>query len=495
MDELEAVAHGSYDTPALVPTLSAAAQHELNSDLRVGDLMLHTVADRLEEVGTAQPLGSARRGTATTHSVDTALLVTLAWEVMDSAQERWHVGDLDRLALLLAQGQAFGIAFSHLQPDAATGIADRLSEVNEFVSALDVDLGNPLHVSLCGLPSRGWIRGSEFLVDRWRTDDPFRRPELTNWEPALRETPLAPRYMSDEETEALPDCPRQPIGERGAQSAAVLAARTSPSHVERVMRALDTESEGPPQFDFSVSASTMPSVADAVVDERKLRGYALNFDSDKGKHKARRFSESLGIEADDWEYLAAQLKEGLGHAQVYKVQATQYGVSYHCVIEVLGLNGKRRAVRAAWQIKEDGLPHLTSTYIDTSKTPPDALEQSVVIDADLTGDQRYEALYEAAHATAKAVADATVPTPMNIDGDWIQQGAIGFAWVTIRDLRTGFARWLTRGDLDRVSSIRGEGAIISAPYRSYDQCLAYAEEFASALHLNGQEAGVTSRLD
>jgi hypothetical protein len=43
----------------------------------------------------------------------------------------------------------------------------------------------------------------------------------------------------------------------------------------------------------------IPNADNAVVDIRKLRDYCLNSEHDDGKHKARLFSSSLGMTADN----------------------------------------------------------------------------------------------------------------------------------------------------------------------------------------------------
>jgi hypothetical protein len=47
----------------------------------------------------------------------------------------------------------------------------------------------------------------------------------------------------------------------------------------------------------------IPNAENAVVDIRKLRNYCLNPGHDDGKHKARLFSSSLGMTAEDAEDL------------------------------------------------------------------------------------------------------------------------------------------------------------------------------------------------
>jgi hypothetical protein len=489
MSELIEQSTGSYDAPALKSTLNALATHRLATELRNGDLLLHVVAERIGQVSTV-PLGRAKRlAMASRVHVDRDLLITLAWDVMDSATERWNAGAVEALASLLAKHDGFGIALAKLPRAVADDAACKLEGTPGYVCAFETDIGNPHHVSLCSfLPTRGWISDSEFLFDRYLTDDPFDPPMLENWTPWLSEVPFTGRYLDDSERAALGDWPEGPVSSRGAESAALLASRTPDSHLDRVTKALLDGNRKQPEFEFSVDVTALPHVADAVIEESKLRGYALNVDHPDGGDKARHFQTSLDIGADDWQYLAAQLKEGLATAHTHRVRANQYGVSYHCVVEVVGLNGRRRPVLCAWQIKSNGAPRLVTAYIDRSKGPPEPREGSAILSQRLSGAQRFEALYELADDRATQRAMATVPTPLSVDGQWYPEGALGSAWVVVPDLRTGFARWLVRSD--RAHAQRGRGALVFSPYAGLDQSDAYAQEFAGVLRLNGLDCEV-----
>jgi len=55
----------------------------------------------------------------------------------------------------------------------------------------------------------------------------------------------------------------------------------------------------------------LPNVENAVVDIAKLRDYCLNPTHPKGKHKARTFSEKLGLTQSDAERLRQLILEGI----------------------------------------------------------------------------------------------------------------------------------------------------------------------------------------
>lgn len=55
----------------------------------------------------------------------------------------------------------------------------------------------------------------------------------------------------------------------------------------------------------------LPAANDAAIDTDKLKLYALNLDSHRGRHKAIVFQRALGIELNDWEYLRDSVLEAL----------------------------------------------------------------------------------------------------------------------------------------------------------------------------------------
>lgn len=55
----------------------------------------------------------------------------------------------------------------------------------------------------------------------------------------------------------------------------------------------------------------LPNAKDAFIDLRKLRDYSLNFESPKGRHKARVFASALGITSENAEKLRACLLDAV----------------------------------------------------------------------------------------------------------------------------------------------------------------------------------------
>ncbi len=505
--ELEKVARGSYGHPAyrwfFAAVLDADASGEEAFHFYHGDLLLQNLAYRVSKVSfEGKRVGPALAGVGRTESGDPELFQTLIWDFCDGMKERWNSVDQDDLPSRLGRWEVYAVAASNLTASTAAHVDSELRQQRAYVGAFEVDVGNPIQqrVSVGGLINDRDYLARELIFDPWDTDNPFDPPPLMrHGDEWFTDLPFsAVRYPAEgEDLSDIPQWPTAALSERGVLSAAILAQRRGKTHLDRLAGELATirVEDGVPPFEVSVEA--MPRAADAIVVEEKLTQYALNPDHEVGKHKAKLFKELLGIELDDWRYLAAQLKDGLADATtIAMVRSEEHGVKYHVVIPITGRNGRVVPVVSAWIVDHGGPPRLTTVFVaergielpaDSSPPRPRALPAS------LSGEEKWTALWELADSSASAEARATVPTPMRVSGDWYPDGRIGFAWVNVRDARTGFARWLIKNEKAKLG-YRG-GADVFAPGSSYDRASAYVDAFADVLKLNGIEFSITKRLD
>jgi hypothetical protein len=112
----------------------------------------------------------------------------------------------------------------------------------------------------------------------------------------------------------------------------------------------------------------LPRADEAVVAEDKLRDYALNMEHDVGRHKARVFAATLGIHADDWEWLREQILDGIQTTPVSDIRPCYNGLRCTVVLRVQGRNDDERPVVTGWRIPDDGgPPHLTTAYVETNQ--------------------------------------------------------------------------------------------------------------------------------
>jgi len=100
-----------------------------------------------------------------------------------------------------------------------------------------------------------------------------------------------------------------------------------------------------------------------------LTEYALNPDSDVGKHKARVFQSALGFNLTNWRLLKQAILEALPQHEAQFKSETIFGKKYTVELLVTGPNGNSVPVLTAWQFdrQPDGTlseaPRLVTLYI------------------------------------------------------------------------------------------------------------------------------------
>jgi hypothetical protein len=107
----------------------------------------------------------------------------------------------------------------------------------------------------------------------------------------------------------------------------------------------------------------LPNPERAVVDILKLRNYCLNPEHRRGCHKARVFAASLGLTADDANYLREALLAAVRENEAETAEHDEYGMRYVLDFRVSGPAGQAM-VRSSWIIRRDeDFPRLTSCYV------------------------------------------------------------------------------------------------------------------------------------
>ncbi len=102
----------------------------------------------------------------------------------------------------------------------------------------------------------------------------------------------------------------------------------------------------------------------------------------------------------------------------------------------------------------------------------------------------YEQLWDAACAAGDAAAQAARTTPKQIGSSVFDP--YGFAWVTVRDLRRPFTKWLISSGKAREAS---HGAEVTAPGVSFERNLAWAHACASRIRDAGYAVGYVGAPD
>ena len=235
----------------------------------------------------------------------------------------------------------------------------------------------------------------------------------------------------------------------------------------------------------------MPDDEQLNVPVKKLLGYSLNPDHTKGRHKARLFSDLLGIDGSHWRYLAYQLVDSLAHAQLEHTRVTDHGVQYSAFVQILGLNQKKYTVETGWIIRDAGPAQLVTAFpAEKVKQRGDPAVSPPWVPEDTRGAERWQAIYTIACQSAEQAAAACIPTPMQVVGYEVElEGLWGGASVRL-DGRGAFARWLVsqgHGNKGYSSGVRIPALVSS---HSVDRAKAYAKAFARVLWLNGIDGAI-----
>ena len=112
----------------------------------------------------------------------------------------------------------------------------------------------------------------------------------------------------------------------------------------------------------------LPNAENALIDTAKLRDHCLNPNHSKGKHKARRFREKLGLTAADDEELRRAILEAILRSEAVEQVPTPFGRRFTVDFEASRSEGEgfiisTALVRTAWIIRNgEDFPRLTSCY-------------------------------------------------------------------------------------------------------------------------------------
>ena len=106
----------------------------------------------------------------------------------------------------------------------------------------------------------------------------------------------------------------------------------------------------------------IPNAKNAIVDIRKLHDYCLNPEHKDGKHKARLFSATLGMTADDAEALRQILLKIVKTHKAKLSRHDEFGQRYTLDFDISWQN-RKATLRSGWIIETDSeIPKLTTCY-------------------------------------------------------------------------------------------------------------------------------------
>ena len=115
--------------------------------------------------------------------------------------------------------------------------------------------------------------------------------------------------------------------------------------------------------------NSLPNSENAIIEDSKLKEYALNPESDAGRHKARVFQSALGFNLTNWQLLKQSILENLPHQAAQVKGETAFGKKYTVELHLTGPNRNTVPVLTVWQFdrQPDGtlsdMPRLVTLYV------------------------------------------------------------------------------------------------------------------------------------
>ncbi len=113
----------------------------------------------------------------------------------------------------------------------------------------------------------------------------------------------------------------------------------------------------------------LPNHEQAIIEDSKLIHYALNPQSERGRHKARVFESTLGFNLSNWTQLKEAILNALSHHEATLTSETAFGKKFEVVLSITGLTGRTVDVMTVWQFDclDDrtfsDVPRLVTVYV------------------------------------------------------------------------------------------------------------------------------------
>lgn len=485
----------NYGTPcesAFLRALAASDEgHDCRARVRRGDVLARDLASKLERLVMVPDAARKRRSDSSEsrhYATDRRALATVIGDLANSLKSLWSSVDLAELPRRLAATNVYCLSAFPIELPLVKRIDARLKDYPPYIGAVELDAGNPVHIRVFShlLECVSFAAGKMY-VSRWDTDEGVYEfgSEPSNYFKVI-ELP----YEEFQRT-APPFPAASSLSGRGTVSAKRFSEVTKPSHFEKVAHQLTDLAcgrRGQLAVDLRI---VVPDDKQLDVPVKKLLGYSLNPDHTTGRHKARLFSDLLGIDGSHWRYLAYQLVDSLAHAQLERTRVTDHGVQYSAFVQVLGLNQKTYTVETGWIIRDVGPAQLVTAFpAEKVKQRGDPAVPPPWVPEGTHGAERWQAIYTVACQSAEQAAAACVPMPMQVVGYEVElEGLCGGASVRL-DGRGPFTRWLVsqgHGNKRYGSGVQVPALVSS---QSVDRAKVYAKAFARVLWLNGIDGAV-----
>lgn len=482
--------YGGPCNEALLATLGSVDPDGTTTTLILrGDLLLENLASKVKSVTRSENRSAAL------HGYDQSLLATVLHDFAVGLSRGWHTFPDNLVIETIGRHSIHCLVLPTLATDLRQKIDQGLRAVPFYMGATEIDLGNPIQIT-------GFFRylvkdaaihnGAIYLEEDWEgsVNAVFEGEEhMPNGLRVVPEGGLIRRFGP---------LPSAEISEGGQDAIRRFEAKRTFTLQERVLAALSLWWDNPSNTDFAFEA-VAGTPFDATVPPPKLADFLLNPDHRDNKGRAKFFAEVLGIQRDDWRYLAAQVQDGLDSADLHQLVIKRWnggtGASFNLPVTIIGRNGRSALVTTNWIMRPGEVPSL-STVVPGTEMASDEGPLGAVLPPELSGDAKWSALHALASLAGEKAAAEEVPTPMVVGGyGAYAEGLCGWAEVHVPDARRDFARWLLRNGPAHRGTRTGATLHFTGPSQSVDRAYAAASAYARVLTHNGVVCKATKHLD
>lgn len=329
-----------------------------------GDLIIYRRAEKYLGVSRKKEFGD-RPSVSWTVGVDPEAYSTMFWDLMDSISLTWHSTEDKSLPFSVLKKNTYVIYFPTISRNLVSKIDQDLKGFPAYHGVFELDRGNPLHIALFDeqLVDDSFIKDGAIYTQKDSGDIPLNLIYADNEEIKKKVIYL---YEEDFYT-SKPQLPkRKKLSKRGRETLELIENTKQESHYQNLaisLRDMASEDSSGAEFAFSIPKG----FESVIIPKEKLVDYALNINHPNGAHKATLFREILGIRSEHWKYLNNQIIESLPKARLHKTRITEYGIQYHALLPVTGLNGNNAYILTAWFVDETGYARLTTLYVASKK--------------------------------------------------------------------------------------------------------------------------------
>jgi len=488
----------NYATPCQNEFLKAVKlAHEFYSfeaRVRHGDVLIHNIASKPEKVifypRPANPDINSWTFSSHQGKTDKRVLYTAINDLKDYLSTTNTTINLESMWQKLLMHNIYCLSLFPVDLFVANFIDEKLKYFPPYIGMADLDKKNQVHIQLfaelpdCGYFYKGTMFRSLTILDE----------SLNSFGSESQSTiPIVELPYVEYEAQAPVFPSTKNLAKKHESELSKLQVVMRNSHSEELAKKLLSKYSSIDQVKFEIKFKALTLDQEHLkIPVEKLLKYILNNEHKEGKHKAYLFQQLLGINSSQWRYLAYQLINESNRAEILQLEVTQYGIKYVTIVEVIGLNGRKITVKAAWIVSENTSKLVTAYPEEKSLIiPKENIIPPPLIISDGNTEAYWKYIYEAAHNEGTKSAKECIPEPMpwqssvGMAGGIEPEGMCGYAYILLSK-ESDFAEWISRNKLGTI--IKGSNDIqilAKSESQSLDREKAYAISFSKTLWLNG----------